>query len=230
MKKIGMLGGMSWGSTAQYYQQINQAMNERLGGLHSADLILNSVDFHDIDTLQRNGNWKEAATLLSNAAISIEKAGADFLIICTNTMHKVEPDIAACISIPVLHIADATAEVLCKENIRRVGLIGTSFTMEQDFYKSRLTDKYGIEVITPNRHDRALVHNVIYQELCKEKIYSESRDKYLDIIDKLVSEGCQGMILGCTEISLLINQKHTDTKLFNTTELHALAAVTAALK
>lgn len=225
-----MLGGMSWESTATYYQLINQAVNNRLKGLHSAKLILSSIDFQEIEALQRKGDWAAAANILSEAAVNVEKAGADFLLICTNTMHKVEPEISASISIPVLHIADATGEALSEANVYRVGLLGTAFTMEQEFYKSRLSDKFGIEVITPNTQDRALVHSVIYHELCKGKIENDSRRKYLDIIDKLIGEGCQGIILGCTEISSLVNQMHTNVPLFDTTEIHALAAVTAALE
>ncbi|GGZ71059.1 aspartate/glutamate racemase family protein [Paraglaciecola chathamensis] len=229
MKTIGMLGGMSWESTAQYYRLINQEVNHRLKGLHSASLILRSVDFENIAFLQQKGDWKEAGKILSEEAINLEKAGADFLIICTNTMHKVAPEITASISVPVLHIADTTAEVLQQENISRVGLLGTAFTMEQSFYTSRLTNKFGIEVITPNADDRAVVHNIIYQELCKGKIKDESRKKYLNIISALAADGCQGVILGCTEISLLVKQIDTDVPLFDTTELHALAAVNSAL-
>ena len=229
MKKIGMLGGMSWESTAQYYELINRELNRRLGCLHSARIVLNSVDFHDIELLQKAAEWGELADILSEDALNLELAGADFIVICTNTMHKVEPDIAAAVTIPVLHIADATGQVLKTDNIRRVGLLGTAFTMEQDFYKSHLATKFGIDVVIPNAEDRSLIHNVIYDELCKGVINDKSRQGYLKVIDRLHAEGCEGVILGCTEIPLLVNQSHTDIALYDTTKIHALAAVALAL-
>lgn len=229
MKKIGMLGGMSWESTAQYYELINRELNRRLGGLHSARIVINSVDFNDIELLQKAAEWCNLADMLSADALSLEHAGADFIIICTNTMHKVEPEIAAATSLPILHIADATGQVLKTDRLKRVGLLGTAFTMEQDFYKSRLATKFGIDVIVPDDDDRAFIHNVIYDELCKGVINDKSRQGYLRIIDKLYAKGCEGVVLGCTEIPMLVNQSHTQVALYDTTKIHAVAAVDLAL-
>lgn len=229
MKKIGMLGGMSWESTSQYYELINRELNRRLGGLHSARIALNSLDFHDIELLQKAAEWGSLADILSKSALSLEEAGADFIVICTNTMHKVEPDIAAALSIPILHIADATGQVLKTDKIKRVGLLGTAFTMEQDFYKSRLATKFGIDVVIPEAEDRSLIHNVIYDELCKGTINEKSRSGYLRIIDKLHGKGCEGVVLGCTEIPMLVNRSHTNIALYDTTKIHAFAAVDLAL-
>jgi aspartate racemase len=230
MKTIGLLGGMSWESTLWYYQAINEGIKKQLGGLHSAKIALYSVDFQPIETLQQQGDWTSAAKILSQAAIGVEKAGADFLLICTNTMHLVADEIQASISIPLLHIADATAQSLLQQNIKTVGLLGTAFTMEQDFYKGRLEEKYDLKVITPNKSDRKIIHQVIYNELCLGQINSSSKQEYLRIIKKLSEKGAQGVILGCTEIGLLVKQADTDVKLFDTTSIHANSAVIEALK
>lgn len=229
MKTIGMLGGMSWESTTSYYQAINHGVKDALGGLNSAKICLYSVNFSEIEQLQHQGLWQETADILANAAQSIEAGGADFLLICTNTMHKVAPQIEAAISIPLLHIADATAEKLQLNNVKRVGLLGTRFTMEQDFYKGRITDNFGIEVIVPKAEQQTLVHDVIYQELCHGEIKAESRVDYLKVIDDLYQQGAEAVILGCTEIALLVQQKHTQVPLYDTTEIHAEQAVKLAL-
>ncbi|HIQ16021.1 MAG TPA: aspartate/glutamate racemase family protein [Leucothrix sp.] len=229
MKTIGLLGGMSWESTASYYQLINKEIKKELGGLHSAKIALYSVDFAEIEKLQHQGEWDKTAEILTNAAQGIEKAGADFILICTNTMHLVAPQIQAGISVPLLHIADATAEEIVKQGIKKIGLLGTAFTMEQDFYKGRLEKEYDLTVITPDKADRAIVHQVIYDELCLGEIRDASRYEYLRVIDKLVAQGAEGIILGCTEIALLVKPEHTDVKLFDTTEIHALKAVEKAL-
>ncbi|MFH2131410.1 MAG: aspartate/glutamate racemase family protein [bacterium] len=229
MRTIGLLGGMSWESTLTYYRLINEAVKDQLGGLHSAKICLYSVDFSEIEKYQHAGNWLAAAEILVNAARSVEKGGADFLLICTNTMHKVAAEIEAGIGIPVLHIADATAEVILSENIRTVGLLGTGFTMEQDFYKGRLQEQYGLNVIIPEVNDRRVVHQIIYEELCLGKVEPESRQKYLKIINTLAGKGAEGVILGCTEIALLVNQKDTIVPLFDTTAIHARKAAQMAL-
>ncbi len=229
MKTIGMLGGMSWESTLSYYQALNQGVKQQLGGLHSAKICLHSVDFAEIERLQHQDKWEELAEILTQAALSVERAGADFLIICTNTMHKVAPEIEAKLSIPLLHIADATAQTLKAQGINKVGLLGTRFTMEQDFYKARLTEKYGIQVLVPNAEDREQVHQIIYQELCLGEVKPSSKAVYQTIIDKLAKQGAQGVILGCTEIAMLIQQQDTQVPVFDTTEIHAQAAVTEAL-
>lgn len=229
MKTIGLLGGMSWESTASYYKALNEGVKERLGGLNSAKVVLFSVNFDEIEKLQHQGKWDETAVLLSQAAESVEKAGADFLMICTNTMHKVVPEIESRISIPVLHIADATANVLQADGIEKVGLLGTRFTMEQDFYKGRLTDKFGMNVVVPSSEDQDTVHTIIYDELCKGVIKESSKQQYLTIIDKLYAEGAQAVILGCTEIALLVNQQDTQVPLYDTTEIHANQGVEYAL-
>ncbi len=216
---------MSWESTLWYYQAINQGIKKQLGGLHSAKIALYSVDFAEIELLQMQGDWQKAGEVLAQAALGVEKAGADFLLICTNTMHKVAADIQAKISIPLLHIADATAEELIKQGVSKVGLLGTAFTMEQDFYKGRLEEKYGLEVITPNQQDRQIVHKVIYEELCLGNIQENSKQEYLRIINELANQGTQGIILGCTEIGMLVKQTDTQVKLFDTTFIHAEAAV-----
>ena len=230
MKIIGLLGGMSWESTLEYYKMINEGIKVRLGGLHSAKIAMISIDFEPIEKLQHQGRWGEMAKMLSNDAKSIEKAGADFLLICTNTMHKVATDIENSIQIPLLHIADATAEELIREGIKKVGLLGTAFTMEEDFYKGRLTKKYGLEVITPNKKDREIVHKIIYNELCLGRIKEDSKKEYLRIISELGKNGAEGAILGCTEIGLLVKQSDTNIKLFDTTQIHAKKAVELALK
>ncbi|MDK9739430.1 aspartate/glutamate racemase family protein [Vibrio sp. D404a] len=229
MKTIGLLGGMSWESTASYYKALNEGVKERLGGLNSAKVVLFSVNFDEIEKLQHQGKWDETAVLLSQAAESVEKAGADFLMICTNTMHKVVPEIESRISMPVLHIADATANVLQAHGIEKVGLLGTRFTMEQDFYKGRLTDKFGMEVLVPSSEDQETVHSIIYDELCKGIIKENSKEQYLAIINKLYQQGAQAVILGCTEIALLVNQEDTQVPLYDTTEIHAKQGVEYAL-
>ena len=228
MKTIGLLGGMSWESTQVYYRLLNQQVASRLGGLHSASVILDSVDFADIEVLQRAGNWDALADLLAQHALRVEAAGADCLMIGTNTMHRVAPQIASAVSIPLLHIADATAQALRKDNVQRVGLLGTRFTMEQAFYRERL-EAQGIEVLVPDEAQRDDVHRIIYEELCRGVLDNTSRTTYLDVVEALTLRGADGVILGCTEISLLINQNDTHTPLYDTTFLHAHAAVEWAL-
>jgi aspartate racemase len=229
MKTIGMLGGMSWESTVSYYQLLNSGVKKACGGLHSAKIAMVSVNFEEIEKMQRVGDWASAATSLSASAKSIEAAGADFLLICTNTMHKVAPEIEASITIPLLHIADTTAERLIRDGHKKIGLLGTAFTMEQEFYKARLSDKYSIEVLTPNLSDRQIVHDIIYKELCLGNIVDDSRAHYLRIIDDLKSQGAQAIVLGCTEIPLLVQQEHTPVPLYDTTAIHAAAAVALAI-
>ena len=229
MKTIGLLGGMSWESTVSYYRALNEGVKAALGGLHSAKLCLYSVDFADIERLQHEGNWQATAEILCAAARAVEAGGADFLLICTNTMHKVAPEIEASISIPLLHIADATAQRLAADGIRRVGLLGTRFTMEQDFYKGRIADGYGIDVIVPNAQEQALVHRVIYSELCLGQVRDASRQQYLEIIAALHARGAEAVILGCTEIALLVQQAHTPVPLYDTTAIHAEEAVRLAV-
>ena len=229
MKTIGLLGGMSWESTELYYRWINEAVKRKLGGLHSASIALVSVDFAAIEELQHNDQWDEAGNLLAEAAQAVQAAGADFLLICTNTMHKVAPQIEAAIDIPLCHIADATAEHIVGHNLTTVGLLGTNFTMEQDFYKGRLAEKYGLQVIVPDAQDRQIVHRIIYEELVLGVVKEESRAEYLRIMRKMADQGAQGIIEGCTEIVMLVQQEHTDIPLFDTTALHAAAAVQRAL-
>jgi aspartate racemase len=220
---------MSWESTVGYYRAINEGVKNTLGGLHSAKIALYSVDFEPIERLQHQGDWEGAARILSEAAQSIQSAGADFLLICTNTMHKVAPKIEQSIQIPLLHIADATAEVLVDEGIKTVGLLGTAFTMEQNFYKGRLSENYGLNVLIPNEEDRQIVHKIIYQELCLGKIQADSKTEYLRIIDLLSNQGAEAVILGCTEIGMLVSQGDTKVKLFDTTAIHAQKAVEYAI-
>ena len=229
MKTIGLLGGMSWESTVGYYRAINEGIKNSLGGLHSAEIVLYSVDFDLIEKLQQKDEWEEAARLLSEAARRVEAAGADFLLICTNTMHKVVPQIERSITIPLLHIADATAEVLLQKNIKTVGLLGTLFTMEQDFYKNRLSENHGITVLVPKKEDRQVVHTIIYRELCLGKIESNSKAEYLRIIESLSSQGAEAVILGCTEIGMLVNQRDTEVRLLDITAIHAEKAVEYAI-
>lgn len=229
MKKIGLLGGMSWESSADYYRAINEGVKHALGGLHSAEIILYSVDFEPIEQLQHKGDWEATAQILCDAATNIEKAGADFLLICTNTMHKVAPAIESKIDIPLLHIADATAEELKAAGISTVGLLGTAFTMEQDFYKQRLIERFGLSVLIPSEEERAIVHRIIYEELCLGKVLEESKQAYLSIIESLAERGAEAVILGCTEIGMLVNQSDTQVKLVDTTKIHAEKAVTWAL-
>lgn len=229
MKTIGLLGGMSWESTLGYYRAINEGVRHALGGLHSAEIAMYSVDFEPLEQLQHAGDWQATAIILAEAAKKVESVGADFLLLCTNTMHKVAPEIEAAIEIPLLHIADATAAVLVSEGFRSVGLLGTAFTMEQDFYKGRLTDNFGLEVLIPAEQDRELVHRVIYRELCLGQVASRSRAEFLRIIDALAAAGAEAVILGCTEIGLLVDQTDTDVRLYDTTTIHAQKAVELAL-
>lgn len=229
MKTVGMLGGMSWESTASYYKALNEGVKSRLGGLHSAKICLYSVDFDEIEKLQHQGKWSETALILAEAAKSVERGGADFLMICTNTMHKVVPEIESQISIPILHIADATAESLVQDGVTKVGLLGTRFTMEQDFYKGRISEKFGIDVVVPTADEQTVVHDIIYQELCLGEIKTESRDRYLKIIANLHAQGAEAVILGCTEIALLVKQSDTTVPLYDTTEIHAAHGVEWAL-
>lgn len=229
MKTIGLLGGMSWESTLAYYRAINRGVGVKLGGLHSAKIVIYSVDFEPIEQLQNAGDWDGTARILSKAARSIEAAGADFLLICTNTMHKVAPEIEAAIRIPLLHIADATAEVLARDGIETVGLLGTAFTMEQEFYKGRLAENHGLHVLVPEREDRDLVHRVIYRELCLGNIEAASRAEFLRIIDTLAARGAEAVILGCTEIGMLVGETDTDVRLLDTTAIHAEKAVEFAV-
>ncbi|MQS11665.1 aspartate/glutamate racemase family protein [Streptomyces kaniharaensis] len=228
MKTLGLIGGMSWESTAEYYRLLNELTRDRLGGLHSAQLVLYSVDFAAIERLQAEGRWDEAGEILAAAARSLEAAGADLLLLCTNTMHKVADQIAAAVSIPLLHLADATASAVRTAGLRRVGLLGTAFTMEQDFYRGRLASG-GLEVVVPDPESRALVHRVIYEELCVGVVREESRAAYRRVIDDLVATGAEGVILGCTEIELLIHPEHSPVPVFPTARLHAEAAIDAAL-
>ncbi|MBK51239.1 MAG: aspartate racemase [Gammaproteobacteria bacterium] len=228
MKTIGMLGGMSWESTSTYYRAINEGIRNTLGGLHSAKIVLYSVNFEEIEKLQHANDWNATAVVLIQAAQAVEAADADFLLICTNTMHKVAQQIEAAISIPLIHIADATAEQLLKDGVGKVGLLGTRFTMEQEFYRERLTQRFGIEVLIPERSERELVHRVIYDELCLGKIEANSRSEYQSIISNMANRGARAVILGCTEIALLVQQQHTDTPLYDTTQLHCDKAVRTA--
>ena len=229
MKTIGLIAGMSWESGQLYYRLINQGVQQQLGGLHSAQMLMYSVDFEPIEKLQHAGDWVAAARVLIDAAQRLQAGGADFFLIGTNTMHQVADSVAAAVDIPLLHIADATAEVLIERQVRRVALLGTAFTMELDFYRGRI-ERNGIEVVVPELHDRQMVHDIIYQELCLGKIDADSREVYLAIIDRLRTQGIDGVILGCTEIGLLVNASHTDIPLFDTTAIHAAGAVTLALR
>lgn len=230
MRIIGLIGGMSWESTVEYYRLINESVKARLGGLHSAKCILYSVDFAEVEELQRKGQWPEAAQLLVDAAQKVEKAGADMVLVCTNTMHKLADDVQAGIGIPLLHIADATAAKVRQAGIQRVGLLGTRFTMEDDFYRGRLTSQHGLEVVIPNDADRVTVHRVIYEELCVGITRPESKTQMTGILSRLVEMGAEGIILGCTELGLLIGNGDCRVPLFDTTREHALAAVNHALK
>jgi len=224
MKVAGLLGGMSWESTIPYYRRINQAVRERLGGLHSAPLVLYSVDFEPIEVLQREGRWEEAGATLARAAVALERAGAEFLVLCTNTMHKVAPAIEAAAGIPLLHIADATATAVRRAGVGAVGLLGTRFTMEQEFYVGRLRERHGLEVLVPGPADRAEVHRVIYEELCMGEVRDASRAAYEAVIGQLVDRGAEGIILGCTEIAMLVAPGRVAVPVFDTTEIHARAA------
>ena len=230
MKTIGLLGGMSWESTIPYYRQINQRIKHQLGGLHSAKLIVYSVDFAEIEALQRSGDWDKAGELLAEAAVKLQAAGAECIVLCTNTMHKVAAAIEAAVTIPLLHIADATAEAIQAAGLHKVSFLGTRFTMEQDFYKKRLTDGYGLTVLVPDEDSRALVHQVIYQELCLGVVKPDSRLQYQQIMADLVVQGAEAIILGCTEIALLVSAEDCAVPLFDTTFLHAQKAADYALE
>jgi len=229
MKTIGMIGGMSWESSIEYYRIVNETVKKRLGGLHSAKSVMYSVDFAEIEMLQHEGRWEEATQAMIAAARHVESGGADFVVICTNTMHKMADDVEQAIHIPLLHIADATAAAIKTCGLQVVGLLGTKFTMEEDFYRGRLVEKHGLEVLLPNAEDREIVHRVIYDELVLGEIKSESRNRYRCIIEKLIAAGVQGIILGCTEIGLLVKDEDSSVPLFDTTLIHAVSAVEVAL-
>lgn len=229
MRLLGLLGGMSWQSTETYYRLINEGIGAALGGLHSARLILSSIDFAPLEAMQANGDWDAAGELLANEAKRLETAGAEGIVLCTNTMHNVAEKIEQSIDIPLLHIADATGEKLQAEDVNTVALLGTRFTMEQDFYKARLVDRYGLDVMVPEQTDRQAVHDIIYQELCHGVIQEKSRQRYLEIIGDLSARGAQCVILGCTEIGLLVKQRDTDVLLLDTTAIHAASAVSFLL-
>ena len=230
MKTIGLIGGMSWESSLEYYRIINEEVKKQVGGLHSAKSLMYSVDFAEIEQLQHNGEWDKATQLMVDAAKNLEKGGADFVIICTNTMHKMAKAVEEAISIPLLHIADPTAQAIKTQNLTKVALLGTKYTMEQDFYKGRLIGNFGLGVIVPDDADRQIIHDVIYDELCLGNIRTESKKKFVDIIEKLHQDGAQGVILGCTEIGLLIKQEDVTIPVFDTTLVHAVAAVNLALE
>ena len=229
MKTVGVIGGMSWESSQLYYRLINQGVQNRLGGLHSASLLMVSVDFAPIEELQHLGDWDGAANILIEAARGLEAGGADFFLIASNTMHLVAEAVADAVNIPLLHIADATAEQLLGDKLRRVGLLGTAFTMELEFYRERI-EQQGIEIVVPELHDRQMVHDIIYQELCLGKIDTDSREVYLAIIDRMREQRIEAVILGCTEIGMLIDSRHTDLPLYDTTAIHAAQAIDYALQ
>jgi aspartate racemase len=230
MKTIGLIGGMSWESSIEYYRIINQETRKRLGGLHSAKSLMLSVDFAEVEVLQDQGRWDEAGTLLAAAGKNLEDGGADFVVLCTNTMHKVAARIQAHLNIPMLHIADATARAIKQSGIRRVALLGTRFTMEEDFYKGRLVRTFGLDVLIPEADEIATVNRIIYEELCMGKILPASKASYRTVMDGLVEKGAEGIILGCTEIGLLVRQEDSRVPLFDTTRIHAEAAVEFALE
>lgn len=221
MKTIGLIGGMSWESTVTYYRLLNEGVKRELGGLHSAKIILYSVDFAEIEEMQVSGRWQEAGKLLAGAAVRLERAGADCLMICTNTMHKVAEQVASSLQVPLLHIADATAERIVRDGLKTVGLLGTRFTMEERFYRSRLEDDYGLQVLVPEADERKIVHEVIFNELCLGNIVEESRTRYIRVAENLARRGAEAIILGCTEISLLLRAEDTDLRLYDTTAIHA---------
>ncbi|MBJ6124534.1 aspartate/glutamate racemase family protein [Microvirga splendida] len=230
MKIIGLIGGMSWESSAEYYRIINQETNRRLGGVHSAQCLMFSFDFDEIKRLQHDGEWEKLAELMKEAALRLERGGADFIVVCTNTMHRLADDITSAVSIPLLHIADPTAERIKASGFERVGLLGTAFTMEQDFYKGRLQQRHGLDVIVPDEDDRRVVHEIIYKELVLGQVRPESRQAYREIIARLIERGAQCIILGCTEIMLLVKDEDSAVPLFDTTTIHAVAAVDEALR
>jgi len=229
MKRIGLLGGMSWESSAGYYRFVNEATRDRLGGLHSADCVLRSVDFADIEQLQREGRWDEAGALLAREALALVAAGAELMVLCTNTMHRVADAITAALDIPFVHIADTTAEAVAAAGLDTVGLLATAYTMEQEFYVGRLRAQHGLEVLVPDEADRRIVHSIIYDELCVGVIDDQSRDQYRRIMALLADRGAQGVLLGCTEMDLLVGQQDSPVPVFDTTRLHAHRAVELAL-
>ena len=229
MKTIGLIGGMSWESSIEYYRIINETVRDKLGGLHSSKNVMYSLDFAEIEALQHQNRWEEATQLMIDAAQNVQNGGADFVLICTNTMHKMAEDVQKHIDIPILHIADATAETIKIKGLTKIGLLGTRFTMEEQFYRGRLESKHGLTVIIPSEGDREIIHRVIYDELCLGEINSSSKDKYAAIIDKLIQAGAQGIILGCTEISLLVDDAQSAVPIFDTTLIHATSAVEYAL-
>ena len=230
MKTMGLIGGMSWESSLEYYRIINETTKARLGGFHSAKCILYSVDFDEVEKLQHQGDWAKLTGLMTDVAQRLESAGADFVIICTNTMHKMADEVQGAIRIPVLHIVDVTAEAIKAKGQQRVGLLGTKFTMEQDFYKGRLWDKHGLEVLIPSEDERQAVHDILYTELCMGEIKNLSKEKFRSVIQNLVDRGAQGVILGCTEIPLIVSQDDYTIPVYDTTTLHAQAAVDLALQ
>jgi aspartate racemase len=230
MKTIGLIGGMSWESSLEYYRILNLTVKEKLGGFHSSKSVMYSVNFEEVEKLQHKGEWSELTDLMINAAQRLEKAGADCVVICTNTMHKMAAEVESNISIPLIHIVDVTAEEIQKKGQKKVGLLGTRFTMEQEFYKGRLIHKHGIDVIIPDEGQRKIVHNILYDELVQGEINESSKNRFKDIIASLESRGAEGIILGCTEIPLLVKQKDYDIPLYDTTTIHARAAVEWALK
>lgn len=230
MKTIGLLGGMSWASSIEYYRIINETVRERLGGLHSAQCLMYSVDFAEIEVLQHEGRWEEAATILAQASRNLERAGAGCVVLCTNTMHKLADSIQSSVAIPFLHIADPTAEAICARGLDTIGLLGTRFTMEEDFYTGRLAGNYGLKVLIPTTEERQFIHKVIFEELVIGKICQSSKEQYLEIINRMVEGGAQGIILGCTEIGLLVKPEDCSVPVFDTTLMHAQAAVDWALQ
>lgn len=230
MKTIGLIGGMSWESSLEYYRIINETVKERLGGFRSARIVMYSFDFEEVAKLQHEGRWDEATELIVEAAQKLEKAGAGLLVICTNTMHIVADEVQRSIKVPLLHIADAAAEEIKTKGLKKIGLLGTRFTLEKDFYKGRLAKKYGLEVIIPAEHERQIVHDIIYSELCRGEIKESSREQFIKIIQNLVSNGSEGIILGCTEICLLVRQQDVQVPIFDTTAIHATSAALSAMQ
>lgn len=229
MKTMGLIGGMSWESTLTYYQLVNRMVRERLGGLHSAQVLMWSFDFHDIETCQADGRWDDATKLMTQAACRLRDGGADFLVICTNTMHKMAGEVEAAAGLPVLHIADATGNAIRRRNLQRVGLLATAYTMEQDFYRGRLEAQHGLKVVVPDKVGRRIVHDIIYDELCQGVVRPESKARYQAIVQNLLDAGAEGIILGCTEIDLLIGQDDFAAPVFDSTTLHAESAIAFAL-
>ncbi len=230
MKTIGLIGGMSWESTAHYYAELNLGIKKNLGGLHSAKILLYSLDFGPIEALQQQGGWHKLGAIMTDAAQRLETSGADGILICTNTMHKLANEVKEAVDIPLLHIADATARALVNNNVKKVGLLATAYTMEQNFYKQRLINKFDLDVLIPDQTDRAAVHRIIYEELCLGQILPASKKEYIDIATRLIEDGAQAIILGCTEIGMLLKQADINIPLYDTTLIHAQKAVEWALK